>query len=76
MSASSRLLHRLSTAPRCEQKKCPNPAVWLLSYNKLVQFLCKEHTLECMSDVDFWSSKPKGRIRSGPASDQPTDQHL
>lgn len=47
-------LHRTITSLHCEYEACVESAVWIILYPKTAQFLCREHTLECMSDSNFW----------------------
>ncbi len=64
-------LHRVLTTPKCEQSDCFDVAVWIVLYPKVAQFLCREHTVECMSDKSFWNLRgirnisEQGRLTPG-----------
>lgn len=67
MSLSFPLLHRVIAEVHCEQKDCVDSAAWIVGLDKSVQFLCKEHTIECMSDTTFWRPQKGKRTSRTPA---------
>ena len=65
MATSIRLLHRVLASQNCEQAGCLSPAAWIVGVPKSIQFMCKEHTVECMSDQEFWKVRPARNSNRG-----------